>query len=185
MTSAAFALYSALVFLFGAPEAAFRARVHETLTALCPATDPLRRSAYATVVTRAALEADPELAAATLLGIGAHETCFATEVQADGGPAVSAWQEEPRGAGAAARAADRAALLADPHLAAGRALAIADGCGLRCYATGSRHGGGERGAEVARQLATCVASARRGLAGGEARACRSWYKKPSKKRRLR
>lgn len=107
------------------------------------------------IATVASESADPEHATALLLGIGAHETGFRTERQANGGPAVSFWQIE-------VPPAQRAALLADPIAAARLALLRARGCGgsLRAYATGSCHGGGQEGARAAAELRRYVASAR-------------------------
>ena len=68
---------------------------------------------------------DPEDAAALLLGVGAHETGFRTERQVRG-PAVTWFQLE-------VPVRERAALLADPALAAQRALHIARG-GMAAYA---------------------------------------------------
>lgn len=176
----------------GPPEAAFHARVYDTITKMCPATSPARLARYARVIARAALERDdPEATAEALLGIGAHETCFTVERQR-GGPAVGAWQVEVHVPGDRPDAewerwTETEMLVADPHAAARAALRVLDAChgDLRCYATGSSRGGRTaRGNAVTAQLAACVAVAGKGMRQENGVGpCRAWYKEPVKQHR--
>ena len=113
---------------------------------LCPGT---HARAAVVIATAASESADPEHAVALLLGIGAHETGFRTERQAEGGPAVTWWQLE-------VPPAQRAALLADPIAAARLALLRARLCGLRAYACGRC----DCGESAAKELWRYVVSAR-------------------------
>ncbi len=127
-----------LTFLFGAPRAILYARVLAAICHLCPcqpldaACDTHHHRAAHAITTVAAGERDPDEAAALLLGAGAHETGFHTEVEVGGGPAVSYFQVE-------VPPALRAAMLADPVAAAHVALRAARPCGgsMMAYAGGT------------------------------------------------
>jgi hypothetical protein len=141
-----------LTLLFGAPADVLAARVLSAVDRMCPcAHDPSprcpgvhARAAHA-IATVAVDARDPDDAAARLVGVGAHETCYRTERQANGGPAVTVWQLE-------VKRSERAALLADPVAAARLALSRAGD--LRGYA------GCREGCQAARELAAYVSAAR-------------------------
>lgn len=156
----------ALLVLFGDPRLALALRVLAALGRLCPCQptddlcDRLHRETAAAVAIVASEQRAPEATAALLVGLAVHESCARVEHQILGwrpdgspilGPAVTVFQLE-------VPARERGALLADSVAAARLALRAAGGCGgsLRGYATGSCHGGGERGARVAAELRASV-----------------------------
>lgn len=146
-----------LLFFFGPPRLAMALRVLGALTRLCPCApgdglcQELHREAAAGIAAVALERPSPEHEAALLVGVAVHETCARVEHQAHGGPAVTVYQLE-------VRPQERAALLADPVLAARTALRAAGGCGgsLQSYATGTCSGGGEAGARKAAELRASV-----------------------------
>lgn len=150
-----------LSLLFGHPSAVFRARIAAAMATLCPCRDNLvceaQHARAATVIATVAEEdADPEDAAALLLGTGAHETRFEVVLQARGGPGRGWWQ-------ATVAERDREAILADPAVGARWALRAARGCrggSLRAFAWGGCEVGSEAQERTAAELRAAVVRAR-------------------------
>ncbi len=147
----------ALLLLLGSPEAALQARAAHGIESMCrclpadtacPATHRLAAHVLAAV---AADDPDPDEALALDLGLIAHESCFRYVRQIGGGPARGWPQLEPTAHTRAGRAAQQAAWVADPVLAATDALRVARR-GLLGYGGGSP--------EMAVELARWVARAR-------------------------
>lgn len=158
LRSVAPVMLAILIAIFGDPRAVLYVRVLATISALiqCAPADtacPMRHEVAAATIAIVASEApgDTEANAAAMIGLGWHETRFATVLQADGGPARSWWQVEPVARGAM-RKGEQERLATDTVYAATRALA-AWHRGSGAYACGDAHRCPRAAAELRRYVA--------------------------------